>query len=576
MGTESKESQSACLIEKPHTLLYDSLLSTRRKRRDTRLLRKLNCAPTSSKGLNFVQQGVHTKRAGFRPVYGCNSFYMVDDDMHEETCLGDPTPRIPAKEELSRIVADGLIRSRSFPPEGWQSAKYILQISRISRSLDKGELSPAATGTGGHCQILSAASMGSTDGFALSAPRSNLSAGCPLSTQKGRSSSPHGVQEGGCPMANLSNEKVDIDMDIKQSDATNSMAPEAVIDGLYMAGKTALIQNVEGNLLSSCQQGTLEVKQVKESMNCPPSGKVLICGRRREMEDTAVIVPSFTQLQNSGSFAGTPCDLHFYGVYDGHGGSQASKYCAERLHHALAEEIARCPIREERSDIEGWRSIMLSCFSNVDKEVGGVCPYGACDDVDSSAGCCSGTIAPENVGTTAVVAVVSSSQIVLANCGDSRAVLSKGGKAIPLSQDHKPERADETNRIEAAGGRVIAWKGYRVGALLAVSRAIGDRYLKRYVISEPDVVCLERSEEDECLILASDGLWDVIDNETACDVARRCLASARGRERRRTSRGEDLASATAAATLVKLACGKRSQDNITVVVIDLSCRQLCN
>ncbi|MCO5596810.1 hypothetical protein L7F22_050880 [Adiantum nelumboides] len=185
--------------------------------------------------------------------------------------------------------------------------------------------------------------MGSTGGFALCVPQSNLSAGCPLSMQKGRSSSPHGLQEGGCPMASLSNEKLDIDMDVKQIDATNSMAPEAVIDGLYMARKLPLY----------------------------------------------------------------------------------------------------------------------------------------------------------------------SSQIVLANCGDSRAVLSKGGKAIPLSQDHRPVRADKANHIEAAHGRIIAWKGYKVGALLTVSHAIGDQYLKRCVVSEPNVVCPERSEEDECLILASNGMWQV-------------------------------------------------------------------
>ncbi|KAH9326424.1 hypothetical protein KI387_006602, partial [Taxus chinensis] len=49
---------------------------------------------------------------------------------------------------------------------------------------------------------------------------------------------------------------------------------------------------------------------------------------------------------------------------------------------------------------------------------------------------------------------VSPSQLVIANYGDSRAVLSRGGKAIPLSNDHKPEREDEMGCIEAAGGRV--------------------------------------------------------------------------------------------------------------------------
>ena len=51
--------------------------------------------------------------------------------------------------------------------------------------------------------------------------------------------------------------------------------------------------------------------------------------------------------------------------------------------------------------------------------------------------CCSEPVAPETVGTTAIIAVVGACQIIVANCGDSRAVLCRGGKAIPLSYDHK-------------------------------------------------------------------------------------------------------------------------------------------
>ncbi|KAL2540678.1 PPM-type phosphatase domain-containing protein [Abeliophyllum distichum] len=120
------------------------------------------------------------------------------------------------------------------------------------------------------------------------------------------------------------------------------------------------------------------------------------------------------------------------------------------------------------------------------------------------------------VGSTAVVAVVTPDKIIVSNCGDSRAVLCRNGVAIPLS----PDRPDELNRIEESGGRVIFWDGARVLGVLAMSRAIGDGYLKPFVISEPEVTITDRTAEDECLILASDGLWDVVSNETACGVAR--------------------------------------------------------
>ena len=162
----------------------------------------------------------------------------------------------------------------------------------------------------------------------------------------------------------------------------------------------------------------------------------------------------------------------------------------------------------------------------------------------------------------------------------------------------QPERDDETSRIEAAGGKIIYYDGYRVGGFLALSRAIGpslglkilsftflfwgllwmlisllsdagDRYLKPYVISDPEVTCVEREQDDECLILASDGLWDVISNDHACEVARRGLAAKRKRDKRSFPHGEDPASSFVATTLAKLAHSKGSKDNISVIVVDL-------
>ena len=86
----------------------------------------------------------------------------------------------------------------------------------------------------------------------------------------------------------------------------------------------------------------------------------------------------------------------------------------------------------------------------------------------------------------------------------------------------------------------------------------GDGYLKPFVTAEPEVTVTERTDEDECLILASDGLWDVVSNEAACEVARACLR-----------RGREKWCAEAAALLTKLALARRSADNVSVVVVDL-------
>ncbi|KAK4372894.1 hypothetical protein RND71_008278 [Anisodus tanguticus] len=259
---------------------------------------------------------------------------------------------------------------------------------------------------------------------------------------------------------------------------------------------------------------------------------------------------------------------HFFGVYDGHGGSQVANYCRDRIHAVLAEELETIMtnLNDEsiRQNIQDqWKKAFTNCFLKVDDEVGGA---GNHEDV-----------APETVGSTSVVAIVCSSHIIVANCGDSRAVLCRGKEPMALSMDHKPNREDEYARIEAAGGKVIQWNGHRVFGVLAMSRSIGDRYLKPWIIPDPEVMFIPRTKDDECLILASDGLWDVMTNEEVCDLARKrillwhkkngvTLPLERGQ-------GIDPAAQAAAECLSNRALQKGSKDNITVIVVDLKAQR---
>ncbi|KAF3324528.1 protein phosphatase 2C [Carex littledalei] len=117
-----------------------------------------------------------------------------------------------------------------------------------------------------------------------------------------------------------------------------------------------------------------------------------------------------------------------------------------------------------------------------------------------------------------------------------------------------------------------------------MSRSIGDRYLKPWIIPEPEVTIVPRAKDDECLILASDGLWDVMSNEEACEMARKRIllwhkknGTGTGTSSASLSeRGGDLmdpASQAAAEYLSKHALQKGSKDNITVVVIDLKAQR---
>ncbi|CAI5489305.1 unnamed protein product [Closterium sp. Naga37s-1] len=145
-------------------------------------------------------------------------------------------------------------------------------------------------------------------------------------------------------------------------------------------------------------------------------------------------------------------------------------------------------------------------------------------------------------GSTAVVAALLGRRLVVASIGDSRAVLAyrcKAGHAAPgtapaingmqckpLTNDHKCSVASERKRIEQAGGRVQAsehepwtpriWLPRERSPGLVPSRAFGDFVVKVYgVIAEPDILIRHLTSEDEFIILASDGLWDVMTPQEA-------------------------------------------------------------
>ncbi|XP_027361213.1 probable protein phosphatase 2C 8 [Abrus precatorius] len=273
-------------------------------------------------------------------------------------------------------------------------------------------------------------------------------------------------------------------------------------------------------------------------------GFISVIGRRRVMEDAVKVVPAFVAAEQRS------CGYDFFAVYDGHGGTMVANACRDRLHVLVAEEV-----KESAEKGLDWCKVMCSCFMKMDGEIG----VGG-DEAEEDGG-------GNTVGSTAAVVVVGKEEIVVANCGDSRAVLCRGGVAVPLSRDHKPDLPDEKERIEAAGGRVINWNGNRVLGVLATSRSIGDHCMKPFVISQPETNVYARTESDEFVVVASDGLWDVVSNKFVCEVVRSCL---HGQMRRNLKQDSIISYATeAAALLAELAMARGSKDNISVIVIQL-------
>ncbi|XP_022746340.1 protein phosphatase 2C 37-like [Durio zibethinus] len=316
--------------------------------------------------------------------------------------------------------------------------------------------------------------------------------------------------------------------------------------------------------------GTVKLEtdnSIEEENESLKFGVTSVCGRRRDMEDAVSIHPTFCS-----------SDIHFFGVFDGHGCSHVAMKCRDRFHEIVKEEIEACG----GGKAVEWKRTMERSFKRMDKEV----QEWTVDAKESSSCRCELQTPQCNaVGSTAVVAVVTPDKIIVANCGDSRAVLCRNGVAFPLSDDHKPDRPDELLRIKEAGGRVIYWDGPRVLGVLAMSRAIGDNYLKPFVIPEPEVTITDRKGGDECLILASDGLWDVVTNDTACGVARMCLRAQRppsppgslgsdAAVKGGAAESSDKACLDASILLTKLALARHSTDNVSVVVVGLKKNQL--
>ncbi|KAG8390392.1 hypothetical protein BUALT_Bualt01G0078600 [Buddleja alternifolia] len=182
-----------------------------------------------------------------------------------------------------------------------------------------------------------------------------------------------------------------------------------------------------------------------------------------------------------------------FGIFDGHGGSRA----AEFLKKHLFENLMKHP-----EFIANTKLAISDTYQRTDR-----------DFLESE----KDTFRDD--GSTASTAVLVGNHLYIANVGDSRTIMSKAGKAIALSEDHKPNRSDERKRIENAGG-VVMWAGtWRVGGVLAMSRAFGNRMLKQFVVAEPEIQEQEVDQDLELLVLASDGLWDVVANKDAVSIA---------------------------------------------------------
>jgi len=209
---------------------------------------------------------------------------------------------------------------------------------------------------------------------------------------------------------------------------------------------------------------------------------------RRFMEDAHTMEDKFNGDEKQGFFA----------VFDGHGGKTAALFCQSNFHKILQEELASHSAEELDKD-EKINEILVKAYAKTDEAMKPSVP---------AAGACA---------VTALIRVKSTGQrmIYCANAGDSRAILCRDGKGVLLSVDHKATNEEEAQRVITAGGFI---KNERVNGLIAISRALGDHCMKTFIPSDPYLAHVELQPVDTFLILACDGVWDVIPTQEAVDL----------------------------------------------------------
>lgn len=284
---------------------------------------------------------------------------------------------------------------------------------------------------------------------------------------------------------------------------------------------------------------------------------------RRTMEDTHAYLYNFLSTPAPAMDTSAPSDASsgssvlpetlpivetdngYFAIFDGHAGTFAAEWCGKKLHILLEETIRKNPNRP-------IPELLDETFTNVDQQLEKLpLKNSGCTAViavlrwedripNSQSATGSTSIAPATAAAvarersnssagqppTAEVQVearlrqAASRQRVLytANVGDARIVLCRNGKALRLSYDHKGSDDNEGKRIANAGGLIL---NNRVNGVLAVTRALGDAYMKDLVTGHPYTTeTVIQPDIDEFMILACDGLWDVCSDQEAVDLIR--------------------------------------------------------
>ncbi|KAK6197589.1 phosphatase 2C-like domain-containing protein [Scheffersomyces amazonensis] len=264
---------------------------------------------------------------------------------------------------------------------------------------------------------------------------------------------------------------------------------------------------------------------------------------RNKMEDVHTYIANFAEMIDWGYFA----------IFDGHAGKDTARWCGNNLHTLLEHEI----------DLELNKSLFKS-FIKADEliEKEGVGSSGSTAAVavlrwelhdDQGIDISSTSSNSKNPQYEFIPTKNHKRMLYTSNVGDSRIVLCRGGQPYRLSYDHKATDINEINRIKESNGLIMK---NRVNGVLAVTRSLGDSYMKDLVIGKPFTTSTEITDSDDFIILACDGVWDVISDLRACNFVLEQFNKENADDPQKVAK-----------KLCQLAMDNSTTDNVTVMIV---------
>jgi len=267
---------------------------------------------------------------------------------------------------------------------------------------------------------------------------------------------------------------------------------------------------------------------------------ISLLGKRPTNEDQHNIFMNLNGLNSNYN------SINVFSVFDGHGGKDVAKYLNSHLIPFFTNEKSNYNITEHST----FKKYIIKVFDHIENKLEKKFKNFS-----------------YNVGSTALIVIFykknDSIYYDVINVGDSRTILcNKHNKAIALSIDHKPNVESEKKRIESMGG-IIEYDNpdWRIQGL-SVSRAFGDMDAKPYVISKPDIYKYKLKLSDKFIVIACDGLWDVMQNQDVVNFINNKLKSINHLDNLSSNSKKNIAY-----ELANHAINNGSYDNISIIII---------